>query len=118
MHQDYGYNKMNVSWQTGITTWRCALQQSHPHLKCKAKAYTRAFGTVEKVKVTGEHTHPTQIPPQTQQKQRYRFKKPQKRSPVKKRAKSAISKQKPTILSIETLPPVQTNHSNNLQIDL
>lgn len=118
MHNDYGYNKMNVSAQTGITTWRCALQQSHPQLKCKAKAYTRQVGPVEKVRVTGEHTHPTQLPPQTHLNPRYRFRKPSKRAAGKRNAKPTVAKEKPTILSIETFPPAQIDHANNLEINL
>lgn len=49
---------MNYSTSTRTTTWRCASNQSHRHLNCKAKAYTRQIGNIQKVKLDGEHTHP------------------------------------------------------------
>lgn len=55
---------MSESSQSGITTWRCALNQSFPHLKCRAKAYTKQFGSVQRVKLSSEeHTHPASTQP-------------------------------------------------------
>lgn len=51
---------MSESNLSGITTWRCSLNQSFPQLKCKAKAYTKPIGTVQRVKLSPEeHTHST-----------------------------------------------------------
>lgn len=63
VHSGYGYTKMCVSSMSGITTWRCALNQSYPHLKCRAKCYTRQVGIFQKVKQIGDHTHPKKIEP-------------------------------------------------------
>lgn len=48
---------MNYSASTRTTTWRCALNQSHRHLNCRTKAYTRQIGNIQKVKIVGVHTH-------------------------------------------------------------
>lgn len=65
IHSGYGFTKMFVS-PTGITTWRCALNQSYAHLKCRAKCYTKQVGILQKVKQIGDHTHPKKIAPGTQ----------------------------------------------------
>lgn len=58
IHDGYGYNKVNFSNASGITTWRCSLNQTYRDLKCYAKAYTKQVGSIQKVKKLGEHTHP------------------------------------------------------------
>lgn len=70
IHRSFGYNKMSVSMQSGITTWRCALNQSYPDLKCKAKAYTKQFGSLQKVKIIGDHTHASKIDQTTRRRKR------------------------------------------------
>lgn len=67
VHLGYGYTKMCASTLSGITTWRCALNQSYPHLKCRAKCYTKQVGVFQKVKQIGDHTHPKKIEPQKPQ---------------------------------------------------
>lgn len=57
IHDNYDYNKMNFSTASGITTWRCGLNQSYPYLKCRAKAHTKQVGSIQKVKVIEKHTH-------------------------------------------------------------
>ena len=62
IHQGFGYNKMSISAISGITTWRCSLNQSYPHLHCKAKAYTCQVGSTQRVKLSDDmHTHTTTI---------------------------------------------------------
>lgn len=39
-----------------ITHWRCSLTKNHRYI-CKAKAKTKKFGSIEKVKLCGEHWH-------------------------------------------------------------
>lgn len=65
VHKEYGYTRGSHSKALRITTWRCALNHSFPHLQCKAKAYTRPIGTQQKIKVCGEHTHAPRIDLQT-----------------------------------------------------
>lgn len=80
VHKEFGYNKMSDSTTTGMTTWRCALNQSYPHFKCKCKAYTRKFGALQRVKIVGEHTHPAKVPQQKgKQKIRSKSKQAQKK---------------------------------------
>lgn len=81
---------MCTSTMSGITTWRCALNQSYPHLKCRAKCYTRQVGVFQKVKQIGDHTHPKKIAP------RLPTKKTQPQQNGKKKIKSkSKSKAKP-----------------------
>lgn len=90
VHLGYGYTKMCTSTMSGITTWRCALNQSYPHLKCRAKCYTRQVGVFQKVKQIGDHTHPKKIAP------RLPTKKTQPQQNGKKKIKSkSKSKAKP-----------------------
>lgn len=73
-----------------------ALNQSHPHLKCRAKAYTRQIGSLQKVKIVGEHTHPAKLPqqkngkPQSNQKSQ----KAKKQGVVKKKIKKKVIEKK------------------------
>lgn len=73
---------MSESNLSGITTWRCSLNQSFPHLKCKAKAYTKQIGSVQRVKLSPEeHTHSTaKLPNGRNKKSKIRTKKKAKRS--------------------------------------
>lgn len=96
VHQGFGYTKMFSSVSTGITTWRCALNQSYPHLKCRAKCHTRQIGTLQKVKQIGDHTHPKTIAPRPpMKKSRPPTKKLQPQQNGKKKAKSKSKKEKP-----------------------
>lgn len=103
MHNEYGYNKMNISAQTGITTWRCAHQQSHRHLNCRAKAYTKQFGLSERVKVSGEHTHPAKLPLDN------KLKGSRKSGIIKKNVKQSTPQQ---------LGDKESNNSPNVHINL
>lgn len=84
IHNGYGYNKMSFSVVTGITTWRCASNQSYPHLKCRAKAYTKQIGMEHKLKLSKDrHTHAAL---QCHGNSRKKIKKIKKKSPSKKKS--------------------------------
>lgn len=53
IYDNYEFYKHSILLN-GETFWRCEKYNVH---KCKVKAYTRAVGLKEMVKVTGTHTH-------------------------------------------------------------
>lgn len=117
VHGGFGYNKMCASISSGITTWRCALNQSYPHLKCRAKCYTRQFGVLQKVKQIGEHTHAKTIAPRLparkmnpQSNGKKKIKPKSKAKPRKKVPGSKAIKQKP-----KPKPKPQVVELNNVQ---
>lgn len=90
---------MSHSVLTGTTTWRCALNQSYPNLKCKAKAYTRQIGAFQKVKIFGEHSHPAKVTQQQrdekiQNRNQQKSQKPKKHGVVKKKIKKKVIEKK------------------------
>lgn len=107
IHQGFGYNKMSISAVSGITTWRCSLNQSYPHLHCKAKAYTCQVGSTQRVKLSDEmHTHSTTIMTNGKKKKKPNAKaKKKSNSKAKKVNKPAANKpavNKPAVIDGQT----------------
>lgn len=82
---------MSSSLTTGLTTWRCASNQSYPDLKCRAKCYTKQIGNYQKVKPIGEHTHPKKIAPRLPVKKSQQFQQNGKKK-IKSKSKSRPKK--------------------------
>lgn len=58
LHNEFYYTQgSRAENRNGEMSWRCAVQHSFAHVKCKAKALTKVFGKQELVKIIGKHTH-------------------------------------------------------------
>lgn len=105
---------MCTSTMTGTTTWRCALNQSYPHLKCRAKCYTKQVGHFQKVKPIGEHTHPKKITPRLPAKKSQSQQNGKKKIKSKAKAKSRPKKKaNPALTSIKPKAKIIVQLKNN-----
>lgn len=56
VYQEYEYYQTN-GLLNGVQVWRCVNFYGSKHNKCTVRAYTQPYGSIDRVKVNGTHSH-------------------------------------------------------------